>query len=194
MLYTCYDYNVRYNKFCLIFIRDKDIINISVSYYYDDEECWLFLVMTENMMKKYPVLYKKYMISIMLTEDATRLFETENGVYHIRKRTICENLYITEDYNSKNTYMFRYPVMSYELSSDTNIRSSMHIIEDCRMINYKLLLELFENEAKKIEEELKEYEDYTNNNMMYFQYINKIMPENFPDDLKNNILAKICLF
>ena len=194
MLYTCYDYNVRYNKFCLIFIRDKDIINISVSYYYDDEECWLFLVMTENMMKKYPVLYKKYMISIMLTEDARRLFETENGVYHIRKRTICENLYITKDYNSKNTYMFRYPVMSYELSSDTNIRSSMHIIEDCRMINYKLLLELFENEANKIEEELKEYEDYTNNNIMYFQYINKIMPENFPDDLKNNILAKIYVF
>jgi hypothetical protein len=150
--------------------------------------------MTENMMKKYPVLYKKYMISIMLTEDATRLFETENGVYHIRKRTICENLYITKDYNSKNTYMFRYPVMSYELSSDTNIRSNIHIIEDCRMINYKLLLELFENEAKKIEEELKEYEDYTNNNMMYFQYINKIMPENFPDDLKNNILAKIYVF
>ena len=194
MLYTCYDYSCRYNKFCLIFIRDKDIINISVSYYYDDEECWLFLVMTENMMKKYPVLYKKYMISIMLTEDATRLFETENGVYHIRKRTICENLYITKDYNSKNTYMFRYPVMSYELSSDTNIRSSMHIIEDCRMINYKLLLELFENEANKIEEELKEYEDYTNNNIMYFQYINKIMPENFPDDLKNNILAKIYVF
>jgi hypothetical protein len=105
MLYTCYDYSCRYNKFCLIFIRDKDIINISVSYYYDDEECGLFLVMTEEMMKEYPALYKKYMISIMLTEDPSRLSGTEN-IYSIRKRTICENRYITKGYNSKNSWVY----------------------------------------------------------------------------------------
>jgi hypothetical protein len=189
MLYTCYDYSCRYNKFCLIFIRDKDIINISVSYY-EDEECWLFLVMTEEMMKEYPALYKKYMISIMLTEDPSRLSGTEN-IYSIRKRTICENRYITKGYNSKNTYMLKYPVMSYELSDEAIILYNTRIIKRFTMLPDRLIDELIEEESKKIEEDLCFVENEVKMAKITSLYINKIVPENFPDDLCNIIVANV---
>jgi len=189
MLYTCYDYSCRYNKFCIIFIRDKDIINISVSYY-EDEECWLFLVMTEEMMKEYPALYKKYMISIMLTEDPSRLSGTEN-IYSIRKRTICENRYITKGYNSKNTYMLKYPVMSYELSDEAIILYNTRIIKRFTMLPDRLIDELIEEESKKIEEDLCFVENEVKMAKITSLYINKIVPENFPDDLRNIIVANV---
>ena len=189
MLYTCYDYSCRYNKFCLIFIRDKDIINISVSYY-EDEECWLFLVMTEEMMKEYPALYKKYMISIMLTEDPSRLSGTEN-IYSIRKRTICENRYITKGYNSKNTYMLKYPVMSYELSDEAIILYNTRIIKRFTMLPDRLIVEVIEEESKKIEEDLCFVENEVKMAKITSLYINKIVPENFPDDLCNIIVANV---
>jgi hypothetical protein len=189
MLYTCYDNSCRYNKFCLIFIRDKDIINISVSYY-EDEECWLFLVMTEEMMKEYPALYKKYMISIMLTEDPSRLSGTEN-IYSIRKRTICENRYITKGYNSKNTYMLKYPVMSYELSDEAIILYNTRIIKRFTMPPDRLIDELIEEESKKIEEDLCFVENEVKMAKITSLYINKIVPENFPDDLSNIIVANV---
>ena len=189
MLYTCYDNSCRYNKFCLIFIRDKDIINISVSYY-EDEECWLFLVMTEEMMKEYPALYKKYMISIMLTEDPSRLSGTEN-IYSIRKRTICENRYITKGYNSKNTYMLKYPVMSYELSDEAIILYNTRIIKRFTMPPDRLIDELIEEESKKIEEDLCFIENEVKMAKITSLYINKIVPENFPDDLCNIIIANV---
>ena len=189
MLYTCYDYNVRYNKFCLIFIRDKDIINISVSYY-EDEECWLFLVMTEEMMKEYPALYKKYMISIMLTEDPSRLSGTEN-IYSIRKRTICENRYITKGYNSKNTYMFKYPVMSYELSDEAITLYNTRIIKRFTMLPDRFIVELIDEESKKIEEDLCCIEKDVKIAKITSLYIDKIVPKNFSDDLKNIIVANV---
>lgn len=190
MLYTCYDYSCRYNKFCIIFIRDADIINISVIYYYDDEECWLFLVMTEEMMKEYPALYKKYMISIMLTENPARLSETEN-IYSIRKRTICENRYITKGYNSKNTYMFKYPVMSYELSDEAIILYNTRIIKRFTMLPDRFIAELIDEESKKIEEELCSVEKDVKMAKITSLYIDKIVPENFPDDLSNIIVANV---
>jgi hypothetical protein len=189
MLYTCYDNSCRYNKFCLIFIRDKDIINISVSYY-EDEECWLFLVMTEEMMKEYPALYKKYIISIMLTEDPSRLSGTEN-IYSIRKRTICENRYITKGYNSKNTYMLKYPVMSYELSDEAIILYNTRIIKRFTMPPDRLIDELIEEESKKIEEDLCFVENEVKMAKITSLYINKIVPENFPDDLCKIIVANV---
>ena len=143
MFFTSYHYQGRYNKSCIIFIRDEDIINVYVIYYYDDEEHVLSLVMTEEKMMEYPKLYKKYVVSIMLTEDPTRLSETETG-YYISKRTIYENLYITKDYNSKHTYMFEYPAMSYDLSADAEIRENMRIINKCIMIRDCLIAELIE--------------------------------------------------
>ncbi|MFY8160699.1 MAG: hypothetical protein ACOVNU_05165 [Candidatus Kapaibacteriota bacterium] len=190
MFFTSYHYQGRYNKSCIIFIRDEDIINVYVIYYYDDEEHVLSLVMTEEKMMEYPKLYKKYVVSIMLTEDPTRLSETETG-YYISKRTIYENLYITKDYNSKHTYMFEYPAMSYDLSADTEIRENMHIINNCIMIRDCLIAELIEEVSKKIENDLSDVENDVRMMKVASLYINKIVPENFPDDLKNAILSNI---
>jgi hypothetical protein len=190
MFFTSYHYQGRYNKSCIIFIREEDIINVYVIYYYDDEERVLSLVMTEEKMMEYPKLYKKYMISIMMTEDPTRLSETETG-YYISKRTIYENLYITKDYNSKHTYMFEYPAMSYDLSADTEIRENMRIINNCIMIRDCLIAELIEEVSKKIEKDLRDVENDVRMMKVASLYINKIVPENFPEDLMNSILANI---
>jgi len=190
MFFTSYHYQGRYNKSCIIFIRDEDIINVYVIYYYDDEERVLSLVMTEEKMMEYPKLYKKYVVSIMLTEDPTRLSETETG-YYISKRTIYENLYITKDYNSKHTYMFEYPAMSYDLSADAEIRENMRIINNCIMIRDCLIAELIEEVSKKIENDLSDVENDVRMMKVASLYINKIVPENFPEDLMNSILSNI---
>ena len=190
MFFTSYHYQGRYNKSCIIFIRDEDIINVYVIYYYDDEERVLSLIMTEEKMKEYPQLYKKYVVSIMLTEDPTRLSVTETG-YYISKRTIYENLYITKDYNSKSTYMFEYPEILRDLSADAEIRENMHIINNCIMIRDCLIAELIEEESKKIERELCYVENDVRMMKVASLYINKIVPENFPEDLKNAIRANI---
>ena len=190
MFFTSYHYQGRYNKSCIIFIRDEDIINVYAIYYYDDEERVLSLVMTEEKMMEYPQLYKKYVVSIMLTEHPTRLSETETG-YYISKRTIYENLYITKDYNSKHTYMFEYPAMSYDLSADAEIRENMRIINNCIMIRECLIAELIEEESKKIEKDLSDVENDVRMMKVASLYINKIVPENFPEDLMNSILANI---
>lgn len=190
MFFTSYHYQGRYNKSCIIFVRDDDIINVYVIYYYDDEERVLSLVMTEEKMMEYPKLYKKYVVSIMLTEDPTRLSETETG-YYISKRTIYENLYITKDYNSKHTYMFEYPAMSYDLSADAEICENMHIINNCIMIRDCLIAELIEEVSKKIENDLSDVENDVRMMKVASLYINKIVPENFPEDLMNSILSNI---
>lgn len=146
--------------------------------------------MTEEKMMEYPKLYKKYVVSIMLTEDPTRLSETETG-YYISKRTIYENLYITKDYNSKHTYMFEYPAMSYDLSADAEIRENMHIINNCIMIRDCLIAELIEEVSKKIEKDLSDVENDVRMMKVASLYINKIVPENFPEDLMNSILSNI---
>ena len=190
MFFTSYHYQGRYNKSCIIFIRDEDIINVYAIYYYDDEERVLSLVMTEEKMMEYPQLYKKYVVSIMLTEHPTRLSETETG-YYISKRTICENLYITKDYNSKSTYMFEYPEILRDLSTDAEIRENMHIINNCIMIRDYLIAEFIEEESEKIEKDLGDVENDVRTMKVASLYINKIIPENFPEDLKNAILSNI---
>lgn len=161
-----------------------------VIYYEDDEECVLLLVMTEEKMKEYPQLYKKYDVSIMLTQDPTRLCVGETG-YYISKRTICENLYITKDYNSKNTYMFEYPEILRDLSTDDEISENMHIINNCIMIRDSLIAELIEEESKKIEKDLRDVENDVRIMKVASLYIEKIVPENFPEDLNRSILTNI---
>jgi hypothetical protein len=173
--------------------EDKGIINVLLdisdySRYYNDRI--MIFIMTEEKMKEYPVLYNLYIISIMLTKDSAQLSKDEYG-YYISKRTIWKNLYITKNYNGEKTHMAYYPVMSYELSTDTHIRANMYIISDAIMIKDYLIVELIDEESKKIEEDLCCLENDVKMAKITSLYINKIVPENFPDDLKNIIIANI---
>jgi len=195
MLYTCYDYHSNRNPDCLIFMTDKGIINVYDNPTYDYAH--RLFVMTEEKMKEYPVLYEKYKISMMLTEDATKLSEDEHG-YYISKKTIWKNLYITQTYNSES-YMPQYPSMCYKLSEDSHIRDNMHIIEDIvmireRLINNDMINRLILNESKSIDEDLCDIEREIKKMKVVSQYIPKIVPENFPEDLKNTILSHIYVF
>lgn len=197
MHYTCYDYHSNRNAFCLIFIKDKGIINVYENPDYNYAH--LLFVMTEEKMKKeYEVLYKLYTMSMMLTENANELYEDDIG-YGIRKRTIWKNRYLTKGYNCENTYMSEYPAMSYKLSTDTNIRNNMQFIENIIMIHKDLIDEEFiaeyvSNESKCIEKELGDLEKELKIMLTISQYINRIIPENFPDDLKNTILTNVYVF
>jgi hypothetical protein len=148
------------------------------------------LVITEENMKKYPTLYKIYIISIFLTYDSSTLNIEEDG-YSIRKKTIWKNLYITNCYDCEDTYMSNYPTMSYNLSTDAHVENCMYIINDIVMIRSELISDLIENEINKIEKELKCCEDYTKTHMMYSSYIKKILPDNIPEDLTNIIFEKL---
>jgi hypothetical protein len=69
--------------------------------------------------------------------------------------------------------------------------SMVYIICYIFSIENELLSELIEDEANKIEKELKICEDNNNEFMMYFLYMKKILPENIPDDLTNIILRNL---
>ena len=196
MLFSCYHYHSYRNSSFLIFIKDevKGIINVYIdidngNYCRSNYTRIMIFVMTEDKMKEYPILYNLYIISIMLTQDSTQLSKNEYG-YFIKKRTIWKNLYITEDYNGENTYM-AYPVMSYELSTDTHIRDNMYIISNATMLKDSLIAELIDEESKKIEEELSSVEKDVKIAKITSLYINKIVPKNFSDDLKNIIVANV---
>jgi hypothetical protein len=195
MLYTCYNYHSNRVTNTLIFVKDKNIINVYVNLYdnYGDDEDYgriPLLVITEENMKKYPILYKIYIISLMLTYDSTKLIIKDNG-YCIRKITIWKNLYITNCYDCEDTYMRNYPTMSYNLSTDSHVENCMYTINDVVMIRPELISDLIEIEIFKIEKELKCCEDYTKTLMMYASYIKKILPDNIPEDLTNTIFEKL---
>lgn len=194
MFYTCYNYHSNRVTNTVIFVKDKNIINVYINLNdnYDDDQDYAetpLLVIREADIEKYPVLYNIYIASILLTADSTKLIE-EDGCYSIRKKTIWKNLYITNSYDNEDTYMFNYPVMSYNLSSQQYIQDIAHIIDDIIMINPILLSGLIEDEIYKLEKDLSICEDYTKNLLMYSLYIKKIMPD-IPDDLTNIILEKI---
>jgi len=195
MLFTCYNYHSNRITNTVIFVKDKNVINVYVNLYNNigvDEDFGRIplLVITEENMKKYPTLYKIYIISIFLTYDSTKLIVADDG-YRIKKKTIWKNLYITNYYDCEDTYMSNYPTMCYNLSTDAHIENSMYIIKDVVMIRPELISSLIEIEICKIEKELKCCEDYTNTVMMYSSYMKKIIPDNIPDDLTNMILLNI---
>ena len=195
MLFTCYNYHSNRATNTVIFVKDKNVINVYVNLNdnYDGDEDYggiPLLVITEENMKKYPTLYKIYIISIFLTYDSSTLNIEEDG-YSIRKKTIWKNLYITNCYDCEDTYMSNYPTMSYNLSTDAHVENCMYIINYVIMIIPELISDLIENEIYKIEKELKCCEDYTKTLMMYSTYIKKILPDNIPEDLTNNIFEKL---
>ena len=194
MFYTCYNYHSNRVTNTVIFVKDKNIINVYINLNdnYDDDRDYAetpLLVISEEDIEKYPTLYNIYIASILLTADSTKLIE-EDGCYSIRKKTIWKNLYITNSYDNEDTYMRNYPVMSYNPSSQQYIQDIAHIIDDVIMIDPILLSGLIEDEIYKLEKDLSICEDYTKNLLMYSLYIKKIMPD-IPDDLTNIILEKI---
>ena len=195
MLFTCYNYHSNRITNTVIFVKDEKIINVYVNLndnYGDDEDYGgipLFVI-AEDDMEKYPILYKIYIISLMLTDDPAKLNISEDG-YSIRKKTIWKNLYITNSYDCEDTHMLNYPTMCYNLSTDAHIENSMYSIEDVVMIDNDLLSELIEDEIFKLERQLKSCEDYTKNLAMYSLYMKKILPDNIPDDLAHIILEQI---
>jgi hypothetical protein len=195
MLFTCYNYHSNRVTNTVIFVKDKNVINVYVNLndnYGDDEDYGgipLFVI-AEDDMEKYPILYKIYIISIMLTDDPAKLNISDDG-YSIRKKTIWKNLYITNSYDCEDTHMLNYPTMCYNLSTDAHIENSMYSIEDVVMIDNDLLSELIEDEIFKLERQLKSCEDYTKNLAMYSLYMKKILPDNIPDDLAHIIYKQI---
>ena len=195
MLFTCYNYHSNRVTNTVIFVKDEKVINVYVNLndnYGDDEDYGgipLFVI-AEDDMEKYPILYKIYIISLMLTDDPTKLNISEDG-YSIRKKTIWKNLYITNSYDCEDTHMLNYPTMCYNLSTDAHIENSMYSIEDVVMIDNDLLSELIEDEIFKLERQLKSCEDYTKSLAMYSLYMKKILPDNIPDDLAHIIYKQI---
>jgi hypothetical protein len=195
MLFTCYNYHSNRITNTVIFVKDKNVINVYVNLYDNigvDEDFGRIplLVITEEGMKKYPILYKIYIISIFLTDDPTKLNIREDG-YSIRKRTIWKNQYITNYYDCEDTYMSNYPTMSYDLSTDAHVENCMYTINDVVMIRPGLISGLIEIEINKIEKQLESCEDYTKSLMMYSLYITKILPDNIPDDMHQIILKQM---
>jgi hypothetical protein len=197
MFYTCYNYHSNRVTNTVIFVKDKNIINVYINLNdnydnYDDDRDYAetpILVISEEDIEKYPTLYNIYITSILLTADSTKLIEEDRG-YSIRKKTIWKNLYITNSYDNEDTYMRNYPVMSYNPSSLQYIQDIAHIIDDVIMIDPILLSGLIEDEIYKLEKDLSICEDYTKNLLMYSLYMKKIMPD-IPDDLTNIIFEKM---
>jgi|APGre2960657373_1045057.scaffolds.fasta_scaffold18009_2 hypothetical protein len=193
MLFTCYNYHSNNVTNTIIFIKNNNIINVYSNNNYDDYDNYetnLLFVITEEDIIKYPILYRIYIISTLLTENPAKLNNDEYG-YSISKKTIWKNLYITRYYDCEDTFMTNYPEMSYILSTNEDIYRNLHIIYCVNMIDTELLFGLIYDEVNNIEKELLVCEDYTKNLLMYSLYIKKIIPDNIPDDMINIILSNI---
>jgi hypothetical protein len=75
----------------------------------------------------------------------------------------------------------------------------MQFIEDIIMISDDLIddefiAEFVNNESNSIDKELCDLEKELEIMETISQYMNRIIPENFPDDLKNAILADVYVF
>ena len=191
MLFTCYNYHSIHKKNTVIFVKDKNIINVyaNINDNYDYDIILLFVI-TEEDIKNYRSLYKIYMTSILMTEDPTKLIQDEYG-YCISKKTNMNNIRITKYYDCYDTYMYSYPTMSYELSTIGDIVSKMYIICYVVSMDHKLLSRLIDDEANKIEKELKICEDNNERFVMYSSYMKKIVEDKIPDDLTNIILRNL---
>jgi len=190
MLFTCYNYYSNRATNTVIFVKDKKIINVYACKDDEDFKGVPLFVIAEDNMKKYPILYRIYIVSLMLTEDPANLTIVEDSYYGIRKKTIWKNLYITHNYDCEDTYMIRYPDMFYNLSTDKQIENNMYNIENVVMIEDYLLSELIEDEILKLENQITSCENYTCK-LMYSLYIKEILPDNIPCDLADIILKYI---
>jgi len=193
MLFTYYHYHSNRNTNTVLFVKEKDIINVYVNLNYEDYTGIPLLVITEENMKNYPILYKIYIVSLMLTEDPSNLNIDEDGHYGIRKKTIWKNLYITDNYDFEMSisHIIRYPKMFYNLSTDTQIEYNMYTIKNnIVMINDDLLCQLIRDEINNLEKQLSSCEDYSCK-VMYSHYIKNILPDNIPIDLGQLILEQI---
>jgi hypothetical protein len=161
MLFTCYNYNDGRITNTVIFVKDKNIINVytNVSESYDDnydnynDDLIMLFIITDEEIKNYPILYRIYIASILLTADPTKLIENEFG-YYITKKTVKKNLHITKYYNCENTYMFSYPNMSHSISSKEHIDNNIHIITNMKLIKPEKLYKLITDEYEKIKKYL----------------------------------------
>jgi hypothetical protein len=176
----------------VIFIKDKDILNIYIRFEdnYISKLIPLFVI-TEDKMKQYPYLYKIYFASILLTRNCNKL-DYNTIYYSINKRIIWKNLYITNSYNDSNTHFLEFPKFSYNITNNDKIDNIMFLIHKVELIDEKLLLELLDEEEIKLNSDLQYCEKYFNRIKANNIILSKVLPENFPEDLHNIILNLFC--
>ena len=192
MQYSCYHYYIECNMKVVIFIKDKDILNIYIRFEdnYISKLIPLFVI-TEDKMKQYPYLYKIYFASILLTRNCNKL-DYNTIYYSVNKRIIWKNLYITNSYNDSNTHFLEFPKFSYNITNNDKIDNIMFLIHKVELIDEKLLLELLDEEEIKLNSDLQYCEKYFNRIKANNIILSKVLPENFPEDLHNIILNLFC--
>lgn len=192
MQYSCYHYYIECNMKVVIFIKDKDILNIYIRFEdnYISKLIPLFVI-TEDKMKQYPYLYKIYFASILLTRNCNKL-DYNTIYYSVNKRIIWKNLYITNSYNDSNTHFLEFPKFSYNITNNDKIDNIMFLIRKVELIDEKLLLELLDEEEIKLNSDLQYCEKYFNRIKANNIILSKVLPENFPEDLHNIILNLFC--
>jgi len=192
MQYSCYHYYIDCNMKVVIFIKDKDILNIYIRFEdnYISKLIPLFVI-TEDKMKQYPYLYRIYFASILLTRNCNKL-DYNTIYYSVNKRIIWKNLYITNSYNDSNTHFLEFPKFSYNITNNDKIDNIIFLIHKVELIDEKLLLELLDEEEIKLNSDLQYCEKYFNRIKANNIILSKVLPENFPEDLHNIILNLFC--
>jgi hypothetical protein len=193
MQYSCYHYYSENNAKIIIFILNKNILNIYIGTdVHNINKLNPLFVITEKKMKQYPYLYKIYFTSILLTKNCNKL--DYNSIYYsINKRIIWKNLYITNSYNDTNAYFSEFPKFSFNITNNDKIDNIMSfIISEIKLIDEKLLLELIDEEEIKLKRELKYCEKYFNYMNANKIILSKVLPDNFSEDLHYFILNYFC--
>lgn len=193
MQYSCYHYYSENNAKIIIFILNKNILNIYIDTdVHNINKLNLLFVITEKKMKQYPYLYKIYFTSILLTKNGNKL--DYNSIYYsINKRIIWKNLYITNSYNDTNACFSEFPKFSFNITNNDKIDNIMSfIISEIKLIDEKLLLELIDEEEIKLKRELKYCEKYFNYMNANKIILSKVLPDNFSEDLHYFILNYFC--
>ena len=173
---SCYHFHSNRVQAIVTFIKNNKLFTIIIDYGLGIEYA-LVITITEYKLKTIPVLWFCYIISLILTQDTSKLYE-EDGNYVIYKKQVWKNMYITTLYSPEYVDI---STVSLVPSSDNYIEENMDLINRIPLISKELFEELIEEKLQNAEEALFKCEMTVDR----IRALNKIVPENFPKDLYN---------
>lgn len=144
----------------------------------------LVITITEDKLKTIPVLWFCYIISQILTQETSKLYEEVNN--HVIYKIIWKNMYITTNYIKEYVGI---PTVSLVPTSNNYIEKNKNLINNIPLISKKLFEELIEEKLQNAEKTIFKCEMIVDR----IRALNKIVPENLPIDLYNLLYKQLIL-
>lgn len=133
MEYSCYYYHSNHSPASIVYVKNNEKIYIRISYFSDNFEEKIsynyndFIIIFEDL-KRFPILYECYLLSLILTEDISKMKIDEYGNYYIDSQVCWKKMRFTKKSGLNYT--------SYDMSKDLNDNINWKENNMNNLINY----------------------------------------------------------